>query len=62
MGEVRAEETILWSHQLAALEADQAILFAQQKGTIQRTILPLPEKLPGVMDMMEQARRDIDKT
>ena len=56
--EQHINERCVRPHELAALDADEALLFAR-RGRMHRAICPQPEILPGVREAIEAARLSI---
>jgi len=57
--DVHIIEAVMKPHELAALDQDEAVLFAR-RGLIHLAILPQPEYLPGVGEALQAARRAIE--
>jgi type IV secretion system protein VirD4 len=59
MNEHLQQERVIKPYELAALDADEAVIFAP-RGILYRAICPQPEYLPHVGDAIRAARREID--
>ncbi len=55
IGEQRINERCVRPHELAALDADEALIFAR-RGLMHRAICPQPERVEGVNKRIERAR------
>jgi len=55
IGEQRINERCVRPHELAALDSDEALIFAR-RGEMHRALCPQPETLPGVSERIQGAR------